>query len=68
MTAGELGKLIGNNGLITITMHSQSFKAPVEIIDARTAFGRVDVLVKPTGGEGQAWVDANRVEVLRPTV
>lgn len=36
---------------------------PVKIINARENFGRMDVLVTPEGGSGEAWVSAERVKV-----
>lgn len=33
----------------------------VKVLDAREAFGRVDLFVQPVAGEGAAWVEARRV-------
>ena len=35
----------------------------VTIKDGRAAYGRLDVLVTPEAGEGEAWVSADRVRV-----
>ena len=35
----------------------------VRITDARLAFGRVDLLVSPTDGEGSAWVSLTNVRL-----
>lgn len=34
---------------------------PVEVKDVRAVFGRVDVLITPTGGYGQRWVARDTV-------
>jgi hypothetical protein len=39
------------------------FTVPVEVIDERRSFGRLDVLVRPKWGTGEAWVNSDRVEV-----
>jgi len=35
---------------------------PVQIVGTRKIFGRVDYLVTPCGGEGEAWVISKRVK------
>jgi hypothetical protein len=34
----------------------------VKVIDARKVFGRVDVLVTPISGEGQSWIQLDRLQ------
>lgn len=50
----RVGRLIVRPGL---AMH-------VRVIDVKSAFGRIDVLIAPTneGGEGSAWVAADTVK------
>lgn len=36
------------------------------IIDARTAWNRIDVLIEPIDGEGQVWVSAASVQGISP--
>lgn len=60
MTGRELVNLIGQQG----TLRSlDGLSVAVQIVDARENFGRIDVLVSPTAGEGTAWVSAGRVTV-----
>jgi len=35
----------------------------VKILDSRKVYGRVDVLVTPTNGKGEQWIDLARVRV-----
>ena len=34
---------------------------PVQCVDARQVFRRIDVLVTPVGGDGEQWVAADRL-------
>jgi hypothetical protein len=43
---------------------SAGVMVPVEVVDARTRYGREDVLVRPYRGRGSAWVEANERVVL----
>ena len=36
---------------------------PVDILDSRARYGRIDVLITPIGGEGSIWVDCDSVKV-----
>ena len=64
MTAGELDKLRGMNATLRVSERSgATLGFPVKITDARESFGRLDVLVTPLDGEGEAWVSAERVKV-----
>ncbi len=49
--------------LINATAHLQSegMLVPVQILDARVSFGKIHVQVTPVGGEGNTWVDRERV-------
>lgn len=42
-----------------------SLSVAVRVLDARSNFGRVDVLVTPIAGSGERWIDLSR---LHPTV
>lgn len=35
----------------------------VKVLDSRKVYGRVDVLVTPTNGSGEQWIDLARVHV-----
>lgn len=63
MTATERANLIGRRGTMTYEHSSGDLEFPVNILDAREAYGRLDVLVTPAEGSGQAWVSADRVKV-----
>lgn len=52
MSAHRLAELLGR----TVTWHIFNLEIPVEIVDARANFGRIDIEVKPVGGSGTHWV------------
>lgn len=61
MSAAELARFIGKEGkarLVASHASSGVLKVPVKVKDARSMFGRVDLLVTPVGGEGEVWMDA----------
>jgi hypothetical protein len=58
-TVQTLLKLVGKEG--TILTGVGSITVPIKILDARFRFGRVDLLVVPLSGNGEAWVDWNRI-------
>lgn len=69
MSAAELQKLIGRKAVYTF---APNFRTPaialhvdVKIVDAREAFGRVDVQVKPLKGCGAVWVQLDSVKVKK---
>ena len=51
-------RIAGEHGFLT---DSKGLKWPVIVLDTRASFGRVDFLIQPVGGEGQIWVQENRV-------
>ena len=59
MTSRELVRLLDKEGTLSLG----GFTIPVRILDARENFGRVDVLVEPITGEGQAWYSADNVKL-----
>lgn len=63
MTSAKLAKLVGKNGVARLVAGSTTLQVEVEIRDARSAFGRLDVLVRPIAGEGEAWVSLDSVTV-----
>lgn len=59
---------IGKTAMLSITPTPDGLKngrllAQVSILDVRRLFGRIDVLVTPADGSGEAWVSAERVRV-----
>jgi hypothetical protein len=64
MSAREMVKLIGREGLARIPMRSGVvLYVPVKIADVRSSYGRDDVMIVPVGGKGSAWVVASSVDV-----
>lgn len=64
MSGAALARFIGKEGLarlVASTNGKGSVLVPVKVKDARSVFGRVDVLVSPIGGEGELWMDAERL-------
>lgn len=53
----ELQKLIGSEGTVDL----EGLKVPVVILNARRAYGRIDVLVSPSGTwDNTKWISAKR--------
>ena len=51
---------IGKTGTFTT---KEGWKLPVQVVDARTAFGRLDFSIQPLDSDLQPiWVGANRVQ------
>lgn len=61
MTATSITKLVGQHGLIS-TERNQLW-IEVTIQDARSSYGRQEVLVKPETGSGVAWINLKRVSL-----
>lgn len=56
--------LIGKSGLLTIEGNTGHYMdAEIQVLQVRASFGRLDLLVTPTQGSGEAWVSADRVKV-----
>lgn len=53
-SAVDLSSFIGRTGLMAIPR--TALQVEVRVSDARSAFGRVDLLVTPTAGAGSDWV------------
>ena len=60
MTTREIAELLDKAATLEST---EGLQVAVKILDARENFGRIDVLVTPEAGSGQAWVSAPRVKV-----
>ena len=64
MTAREIAALLDKTATLSVTERSGGkLEVPVRITNAREAWGRIDVLVTPVDGSGEAWVSAERVKV-----
>jgi len=57
VNASELSRWIGRTGLVPM---GSGLYASVRVLDARSAYGRVLILVVPIAGEGEAWIQADR--------
>lgn len=60
MNVSELQSLVGHPGT---WLAPNGMKVPVDVLDARVAYGRTDVLVRPVGGSDEQWVDAKSVTI-----
>lgn len=60
MTLVEAAKLVGSTVLCNV---GRGLTVPVEILDVRTAFGRVDVKITPVGGKGIDWLSKDNLEI-----
>jgi hypothetical protein len=56
----EIQNLIGKSGRLEV---EKNFIVAVTILDARSAFGRMDLEVTPANGSGSKWVSMERVTV-----
>ena len=61
MTLKELAQTIGAEALLT----EGALSHLVSIEDAKNSYGTLRFLVAPIGGQGSAWVNADRVKVVR---
>lgn len=57
MNIEELAKLVGQRARWTIF----DLDVPVEVTDARSIFGRIDIRIKPVGGSGEHWCSSRAV-------
>jgi hypothetical protein len=74
MTSTELSRLVGRRGVARwVTGSKDALLVPVVTLDARKAYGRVDVLVRPLapndafawrdGELGSAWISEEALEL-----
>lgn len=57
----NLEALIGTTGLMQF---DDELSVRVRIVDTRTRFGHIDLLVEPTDGNGKKWVEKHRVTTV----
>lgn len=64
MTTAELAALIGTTRLLRIDSQDreESIWVPVTVIDAKTSFGRVRLVVEPVNGSGMMNVNLDRTK------
>lgn len=59
MTTREMADLIGKVTTVRVTgWHNIDFE--VRVVDVRTRYGNVDVLVQPVAGFGEQWISTDR--------
>jgi hypothetical protein len=61
MTVKEMASLIGEIAIYPV----KEMEFEVEIIDARTRFGNVDVEIAPVTGNGSSWVSRDSIRIVR---
>lgn len=64
MTVREMSALIGRSA----TLYVDNLAVAVTVMDARTRFGNVDVLVTPVAGHGIKWVLVDTVSLAPVTL
>lgn len=57
MKVSDLAVRIGQVGYL----RTEAFRVPVRILEGKMSYGEPRYLVTPEGGEGQAWVNATRL-------
>jgi hypothetical protein len=63
MSAQELIKLVGHKtgNKDTALLNCDGLNVQVKLLDVKQVFGRVDVLVTPVNGNGQKWIQVDRL-------
>ena len=56
--ASSLALYIGKTGML----RCEYLSVQVEILDAKRSYGRTLILVRPVSGDGEQWVEENRVK------
>ena len=57
MTNTELASYVNKEGIL----NTDKLGVLIRSLDAREVYGRLDVLVEPVAGTGQAWVSESRI-------
>jgi hypothetical protein len=63
MTVKDIAEAVGKECSVTVAVGSAYLVIRATVADARLSYGRLDYLIKPEAGEGEAWVSAERVKV-----
>jgi len=64
-TANDLILSVGQLG--NLETESGKLRVPVKVLDARSVWGKRQLLVSPIGGDGEIWADASRVFARKET-
>jgi hypothetical protein len=65
-TRRAVQRLAGRTCTVALRVGAYTLQVGVEVIDSRMAYGREDVLVRPIGGAGKAWMSADSVRMGAP--
>ena len=57
MTNQELAEFVGRTGIL----NTDKLGVLIRSLDAREVYGRLDILVEPVEGTGEAWVSESRI-------
>ena len=60
MSTKELAKYIDREGILRFDF-KHGLGVCVKVVDVRESYGRIDVMVEPINGVGQAWVSEGRI-------
>jgi hypothetical protein len=60
MTNTDFSKIVGRRARIKVG----AMLVLVKVVDARSAYGRDDVLITPQAGEGRQWVRLTSIELM----
>ena len=60
-TVAEQSALVGQRALLGIDLGQGTLAVWVDVLDARSPFGRQDIKVRPLHGAGEVWVAEQRV-------
>ena len=61
MTTTQTNLLLGQRGQIFVERNKLAIE--VQIVDARSSYGRQEVMIQPTSGLGRTWVQLERVNL-----
>ena len=67
-TRQQLDAFIGQIGSILAHSFGCRMSVRVKVEDARVRFGQIELLVTPVAGDGQGWVEAQRVNLGDRTI
>ena len=59
MTANQMSVAVGQR----VQLRTGSLRVDCTVLDAKTAWGNVRLLVEPVAGTGQQWVELNSITV-----
>lgn len=51
------------NKQVSVKLEQGTFTVPFQVLDVRKVYNRIDLLVQPINGQGQAWISADRAKL-----